>query len=434
MNERPKFVHLDGKELNHSTLPARMASGWRKLLEEESEHQWLAIGLFFVFIIVGGFLIGGTSSLEGMVLGTDPSHDLVFEEGEFLLEIDYHEDASWSQAHSAILKTSTGLKMYQQMDSDDVDDILPVNDPRIENITLFTADEDGTVTFSSSLNTLSTYVNGMISDQLLDDGYGSEFGINAMASDSSSLLNNRLLVTSEDGGSGLRGLNGQGVITNSSAIQSSLIWDEAVYLADSTFLVAGTYTVQLQSQSPAASSTQIVLARVHWDGDATAPKVLGQTIENGSEIHSISRTSGGGAVVATNEEIHIVSSDSMEMMKYPSTLMIYECEHHRAWLFGERGSKSVLRIDLDTGDASSKNLAYPFPLQATSGMVEDGTLYIHGFNAQGEADRVSLDLSIEGSLSSGRGLLNFGFILVGVIMIATQGYMMVEKAMHTKKG
>ena len=215
-SERPNLLHLDGKELNHSTLPASMASGWRKLLEEESEHQWLAIGVFFVFIIVGGFLIGGTSSLEGMVLGTDPSHDLVFEEGEFLLEIDYHEDASWSQAHSAILKTSTGLKMYQQMDSDDVDDILPVNDPRIENITLFTADEDGTVTFSSSLNTLSTYVNGMISDQILDDGYGSEFGINAMASDSSSLLNNRLLVTSEDGGSGLRGLNGQGVITNSS--------------------------------------------------------------------------------------------------------------------------------------------------------------------------------------------------------------------------
>ena len=207
MNERPKLVHLDGKELNHSTLPACMASGWKKLLEEESEHQWLAIGLFFVFIIVGGFLIGGTSSLEGMVLGTDPSHDLVFEEGEFLLEIDYHEDASWSQAHSAILKTNTGLRMYQQMDADDVDDILPMNDPRIENITMFTADEDGTVTFSSSLNTLSTYVNGMISDQILDDGYGSEFGINAMASDSSSLLNNRLLVTSEDGGSGLRGLN-----------------------------------------------------------------------------------------------------------------------------------------------------------------------------------------------------------------------------------
>jgi len=410
-----------------------MASGWRKLLEEESEHQWLAIGLFFVFIIIGGFLIGGTSSLEGMVLGTDPSDELVFEEGEFILEIDYHEDASWSQAHSAILKTSTGLKMYQQMDSDDVDDILPVNDPRIENITFFSADDDGAVTFSSSLNTLSTYVNGMISNQILEDGYGSEFGITAMAHDSSSLLNNRLLVTSEDGGSGLRGLNGQGLVTTSSTIQNSLIWEEVVYLTDSTFLVAGTYTVQLQSQSPASPSTQIVLAHVYWDGDSTAPQVIRQSMGNGSEIHSISRTSGGGAVIASNEDLYIASVDSIETMNYPSNAMIYECKQHRVWLFGERGSESVLRIDLETGDASSKNLAYPFPLQATSGMAEGGTLYIHGFDAQGEADRISLDLSIEGSLSSGRGLLNFGFILVGVIMIATQAYMMVEKAMHAKK-
>ena len=410
-----------------------MASGWRKLLEEESEHQWLAIGLFFVFIIIGGFLIGGTSSLEGMVLGTDPSDELVFEEGEFILEIDYHEDASWSQAHSAILKTSTGLKMYQQMDSDDVDDILPVNDPGIENITFFSADEDGAVTFSSSLNTLSTYVNGMISNQILEDGYGSEFGITAMAHDSSSLLNNRLLVTSEDGGSGLRGLNGQGLVTTSSTIQNSLIWEEVVYLTDSTFLVAGTYTVQLQSQSPASPSTQIVLAHVYWDGDSTAPQVIRQSMGNGSEIHSISRTSGGGAVVASNEDLYIASVDSTETMNYPSNAMIYECKQHRVWLFGERGSESVLRIDLETGDASSKNLAYPFPLQATSGMAEGGTVYIHGFDAQGEADRISLDLSIEGSLSSGRGLLNFGFILVGVIMIATQAYMMVEKAMHAKK-
>ena len=410
-----------------------MASGWRKLLEEESEHQWLAIGLFFLFIIIGGFLIGGTSSLEGMVLGTDPSDELVFEEGEFILEIDYHEDASWSQAHSTILKTSTGLKMYQQMDSDDVDDILPVNDPGIENITFFSADEDGAVTFSSSLNTLSTYVNGMISNQILEDGYGSEFGITAMAHDSSSLLNNRLLVTSEDGGSGLRGLNGQGLVTTSSTIQNSLIWEEVVYLTDSTFLVAGTYTVQLQSQSPASPSTQIVLAHVYWDGDSTAPQVIRQSMGNGSEIHSISRTSGGGAVVASNEDLYIASVDSIETMNYPSNAMIYECKQHRVWLFGERGSESVLRIDLETGDASSKNLAYPFPLQATSGMSEGGTVYIHGFDAQGEADRISLDLSIEGSLSSGRGLLNFGFILVGVIMIATQGYMMVEKAMHAKK-
>ena len=411
-----------------------MASGWRKLLEEESEHQWLAIGLFFVFIIIGGFLIGGTNSLEGMVLGTDPSDDLVFEEGDYLIDVEYHRDASWSEAHSGILKTHQGYKMYQQMSPDDVDDILPENDPSIANVTMFTANSDGILTFSTALNTLSTYVDGMISDQILSDTHGSEFGINGLATDPSSLLNNRLLITSEDGGSGLRGLNGQGLVTMTSPLQDSVVWEEIVYLKDSTFLVAGTFTIQTSSsQSPASLSPQIVLAHVFWDGDSTAPQIVRQMMGNGSEIHSMSRTADGGAVASTDQEFYIVSKNSVQVLSYSSTSMVYEPEYDRAWLFGERGSESILRVDVETGESSVKKLGYPLPIMPTSGVISGETLYVHGFDAQGEADRLSLDLSIEGSLSSGRGFLNFAFIIVGVIMIATQGYLMVEKAMHAKR-
>ena len=411
-----------------------MASGWRKLLEEESEHQWLAIGLFFVFVIIGGFLIGGTSSLEGMVLGTNPSHDLVFEEGEFLIDVEYHQDADWSEAHSGILKTRDGLKMYQQMGSDDVDDILPENDPAIENVTLFSADSEGTVTFSTSLNTLSTYVDGMVFDQILSDTFGSEFGVHGVAVDSTSLLNNRLLITSEDGGSGLRGLNGQGLVTTSAPLQDFVIWDKVVYLDDSTFLVAGTFAIQTSSsQSPASPSPQIVLAHVYWDGDSTAPQIVRQAMGNGSEIHSIHATKDGKAVVSTNEEFYIISKDSVQVLPYASTTMVYESEHDRAWLFGERGSESMLRIDVASGETSTKKLGFPLSVSPTSGVIAVDTLYIHGFDSQGQAQRLSLDLSLEGSLSSGRGFLNFAFIFVGVIMIATQGYLMVEKAMHTRK-
>ena len=411
-----------------------MASGWRKLLEEESEHQWLAIGLFFVFVIIGGFLIGGTSSLEGMVLGTDPSHDLVFEEGEFLVNVEYHQDADWSEAHSGILKTQDGLKMYQQMGPDDVDDILPENDPRIGNVTLFSADSEGTVTFSTSLNTLSTYVDGMVFDQILSDTFGSEFGIQGIAVDSTSLLNNRLLITSEDGGSGLRGLNGQGLVTTSAPLQEFVIWDKVVYLEDSTFLVAGTFTIQTSSsQSPASPSPQIVLAHVYWDGDSTAPQIVRQMMGNGSEIHSIHATKDGGSVASTNEEFYIISKDSVQVQPYASTTMVYESEHDRAWLFGERGSESMLRIDVESGETSTKKLGFPLSVSPTSGMIAGDSLYIHGFDSQGQEQRLSLDLSLEGSLSSGRGFLNFAFIFVGVIMIATQGYLMVEKALHTRK-
>ena len=411
-----------------------MASGWRKLLEEESEHQWLAIGLFFVFIIIGGFLIGGTNSLEGMVLGTDPSDDLVFEEGDYLIDVEYHRDASWSEAHSGILKTHQGYKMYQQMSPDDVDDILPENDISIANVTMFTANSDGILTFSTALNTLSTYVDGMISDQILSDTHGSEFGINGLATDPSSLLNNRLLITSEDGGSGLRGLNGQGLVSMTSPLQDSVVWEEIVYLKDSTFLVAGTFTIQTSSsQSPALLSPQIVLAHVFWDGDSTAPQIVRQMMGNGSEIHSMSRTADGGAVASTDQEFYIVSKNSVQVLSYSSTSMVYEPEYDRAWLFGERGSESILRVDVETGESSVKKLGYPLPIMPTSGVISGETLYVHGFDAQGEADRLSLDLSIEGSLSSGRGFLNFAFIIVGVIMIATQGYLMVEKAMHVKR-
>ena len=425
---------LDGKKLNHSRTADSMASGWRKLLEEESEHQWLAIGLFFVFVIIGGFLIGGTSSLEGMVLGTDPSHDLVFEEGEFLIDVEYHQDADWSESHSGILKTQSGFKMYQQMGSDDVDDILLENDPAIGNVTLFSADSEGAVTFSTSLNTLSTYVDGMVFDQILSDTFDSEFGIHGIAVDSTSLLNNRLLITSEDGGSGLRGLNGQGLVTTSAPLQDFVVWDKVVYLEDSTFLVAGTFAIQTSpSQSPASPSPQIVLAHVYWDGDSTAPQIVRQMMGNGSEIHSIHATKGGGAVLSTNEECYVISKDSVQVLPYASTTMVYESVHDRVWLFGERGSESILRIELASGDISTKKLGFPLSLSPTSGAIAGDSLYIHGFDSQGQAQRLSLDLTLEGSLSSGRGFLNFAFILVGVIMIATQGYLMVEKAMHTRK-
>ena len=166
---------------------------------------------------------------------------------------------------------------------------------------------------------------------------------------------------------------------------------------------------------------------------STAPQVVRQMMGNGSEIHSLSRTVDGGAVAATNQEFYIFSVNSAQVFWYTSTSMVYEAEHDRSWLFGQRGSESILRVDLDTGETSSKNLAYPLPLQPTAGSIEGDSLYIHGFDSQGEADRLSLDLTIEGSLSSGRGFLNFSFIIVGVIMISTQGYLMFEKAMHTKR-
>ena len=45
-------------------------SGWRRLLEEESEHQWLSFAAFTVIVIIGAVLIDWSSDLSGVHQGS----------------------------------------------------------------------------------------------------------------------------------------------------------------------------------------------------------------------------------------------------------------------------------------------------------------------------------------------------------------------------
>ena len=42
-----------------------LMSTWRKLLEEESEYQWLSFATFSVIILIGAVLISWSSELSG---------------------------------------------------------------------------------------------------------------------------------------------------------------------------------------------------------------------------------------------------------------------------------------------------------------------------------------------------------------------------------
>jgi len=409
-----------------------MASGWRKLLEEESEHQWLALGLFLVFIVIGGFLIGGTRNLEGMMLGVDSDENFAFDDGHHIIEIDYHANSEWDGAHSAILLNGSGMKMYQQFSSADVNDIVPFDDQLIRDVTFFESDEEGTVTYSASQNTITTVVNGMLSNQILDDGIGSTFSIQGIARDTSdTILNNRILITSEDGGSGVRGLGMSGV-TVSSSPDPSVSWTELVYLEDNTYIATGVFTYH--DNNPALLESKIVFAYITWAGGSEAPQVLiSPVMGNGSEVHSLTSMKDGLAAAASNQEAYTISKDSIEIHSISATAMVYEPSENRLWFFGELGTKSILRMDVETGEETTKNLQYALPLEPTFVLIEGDSLYIHGYDAKGESDRLSLDLTLEGSMSSGRGFLNFLFLFAGVLMLGTQLYTIIDRTLLQKK-
>ena len=54
------------QSLHGADAPARcMADGWRRFLEEESEHQWLTLSLFALFVVFGAFAIDATEHFVG---------------------------------------------------------------------------------------------------------------------------------------------------------------------------------------------------------------------------------------------------------------------------------------------------------------------------------------------------------------------------------
>ena len=65
-----------------------MADGWRRLLEEESEHQWLTLAMFTAFVVVGAFAINATEHFVGdRIAQVDALH-----KGALVVHIEYHDD------------------------------------------------------------------------------------------------------------------------------------------------------------------------------------------------------------------------------------------------------------------------------------------------------------------------------------------------------
>ena len=140
-----------------------MAKGWRRFLEEESEHQWLAISLFFIFIIVGAFAIHGTSKLTGM----DLENNYALENSR-VLEISYQDDGEY---HS-VSHTSDGTYLYHFADGERTDIINPNTDSSASGIQFMTQLDNGTVATSIEENSIMIIDGSTTSNITLNDDRG----------------------------------------------------------------------------------------------------------------------------------------------------------------------------------------------------------------------------------------------------------------------
>jgi len=100
---------LRSQQSIHDAEPAgqAMADGWRRLLEEESEHQWLTLAMFTAFVVVGAFAINATEHFVGdRIAQVDALH-----KGALVVHIEYQYDESYT---ALVFSPSEGYHLFTE--------------------------------------------------------------------------------------------------------------------------------------------------------------------------------------------------------------------------------------------------------------------------------------------------------------------------------
>tara|TARA_B100001559_G_scaffold67880_1_gene55156 strand:+ start:7032 stop:8315 length:1284 start_codon:yes stop_codon:yes gene_type:complete len=415
-----------------------MAKGWRGYLEEESEFQWIAMAGFLAFILLGALAIQGTSNLPGVEVGSsDSSHY-----GKRILDIEYTGDESFT----AKILNDGGIDLFQQNDRTTVTQIMTAEDGLpADDINFITSLENGNTAISPSTNTIQVIHSPQneaasattITTFELDRSHGN-FTVMDLAESSDDQSTQWMMVTMEGSKTSLRGFGtiGSGsessstiVASMSSSILSTpmvntadAVWQKVIALGNEQWVASGylSYTSNEAGASPAAPKIIPVLAVIDWEGGLTAPTVSTMHSGEGGLYHSLMILDDGDVFAAGDQGSTLVStSGSMTHLNVPSVAAVVDCRD-RVWLFGDVGSKTIVRYSGENAEELSLSQALTFQIES-KGYGND-VIYLHGTDERGEAQTLLIDTSAPGSIESGRGFLNFLFLTVFSITMGVMAW------------
>ena len=399
-----------------------MARLWNRFLEQESEHQWLAMGGFFIFIIIGAVLIKGTSSLPGTDLQDnylennariietqhfgDESYDVIFQNGENKL---YWKNNGISQM----------VNFGEQQNGDASFDFMT----RLHNDSVVIPTSDGNL---SLINQGIAYKFGM-------DFASEEYGIKELTQSVDANKETYLIITDEitDEGelaSSLRGYNSTGIISSATPNDQNINWEKAYSLDNGNWIATGTYTSNsaTDGNSPAAPKLRPAFGLILWNEGFTAPMVVEAHIGLEGEYHTVIAEFGDQAIIAGTHETIVFNhqSRSIENIDFSSHAAISDgC--NSAWLVNGKDSKLVMRWQTDSVD--NWKLSHPLPIEIDSIGYDGDTIHINGVNDNGDSKTLTIDTTAIGSIESGRGFLNFSFIVISLIIMAVMATNVIEK-------
>jgi hypothetical protein len=399
-----------------------MAGRWRKLLEEESEHQWLAISLFFIFAIVGGIAIEGTSTLAGVDLGAgDAIHD-----GKRVLDIVYFDnDGSVASQLTHMYIPNDGHFLYSQdtpnavsvfyepSEYDKGDEIRFMNEMSDNRAMLSIASNQ---LVEITLNEQIVYINVNTTDDFWIDDYQENGGPDSA-----------MIVTQEnDGTSTIRALS-YFVASPPMVNSNSVNWDNIVHLSQDKWVATGTIAnAQSSGDSPASPSVRTAIGIVEWQGNLSiSPVLISFTTGEEGQIHNSFSTGNSQVIIAANTGAYQIEDDgSITHLDLPSQSAVTDSKGY-TWFIGQKGTTSI--ASFNDGVVDVQELAKPIPLEIEVSEYEDGVIFMHGMDDNGAFELMTIDLTAQDSIEAGRGFLNFAFLTSCSIILVVMGWTALDR-------
>ena len=372
-------------------------SGWKRLLEEESEHQWLSFAAFSIIVIIGAVLIDWSSELSGVHDGStldadgivlDSAGDSVLYQTENGVKISYNEIEENAQY-------ATCLEQYGD---------ITLACFGIEGMLGFIGDgspdcDQTWCQFSIGENITATQVSGndlailMVvqegtSDSLAAFWFG-ESNPAPMVSDHEGNMHLDVITPTEEG-----------------------------------WLVGGSWQAPANwlGSNPTSPPMYELVLHVTWDG-INSPAIEIVHLGNEGTIHGIFATDEGFIATGTSDTISI-NDGEIEPLGISSHVAIGD-NNGDVWLFGGIGSSTIAIIS--DGEINIEKLPEPLDLLPSFATCdEDGIISIHGSDSSDNPSELSIDSNARSSFTSLRGILDLGFILVSLLIFSIMGWNIFE--------
>lgn len=377
-----------------------MAKGLAALLEEESEHQWLAVGVFALFALAGGWAIHASNDLSGVgpapVGGAWHGHSVV----DIALI-----DGPWEGAHVALVHTDEGARLYQQtgLATEDVV-VLDMS----ERPTRLMPQADGSVWWDAAVGE----IRGVKSGEYLSANTGLDEGkvLDLVLTEDD--LTYGLLLVEHGVDTSVVAFDGLGGEFLPLEAPEGVTWTTLTLSSDGVVFAAGWRAAE--GGNPASPSIISTVAVLEHDAGALNISVGPLDGPDGMP-HSVLPTEDGHLMVATRAGVVDVDAEGTRtLLELPSTTAALD---HRGdlWLVGGADSTALIQWNGET--TRTRSLASPLDLQVTISDADGDTWLMFGQTSDGENGALMVDLEHETSPLSGRGFLDLVFLLVGIISL-----------------